>query len=108
MNWLRNIAGRIFAVYGLLLFAATLLVVLISIWIISFFPDPHKTRWFLALGRVWMKVYMNLIFCPVFRKGLENFKMGQVYVVVCNHNSFMDVPVTTPGVPGVNKTLAKA
>lgn len=108
MNWLRNIAGRIFAVYGLLLFAATLLVVLIPIWIISFFPDPHKTRWFLALGRVWMKVYMNLIFCPVYRKGLENFKKGQVYVVVCNHNSFMDVPVTTPGVPGVNKTLAKA
>lgn len=108
MTWLKNIAGRIYAVYGLLLFAATLLVVLIPIWIFSFFPDPLKSRCFLALGRVWMKVYMPLIGCPVFRKGLHYFEKGKQYVVVCNHNSLIDVPVTTPGVPGVNKTLAKA
>lgn len=108
MKWFKNIAGRVFAVYGLLLFVATLLIVLVPIWIISFFPDPRKTRYFLNIGRVWMGVYMPLIGCPVFRKGLQHFKKGQQYVVVCNHNSFIDVPVTTPGVPGVNKTLAKA
>ncbi|MGX5820590.1 lysophospholipid acyltransferase family protein [Chitinophaga lutea] len=108
MKSLRNIFGRIYAAYGLLLFIATMLVVFIPILIFSLFPDPAKTRWFLHLGRVWMKIYMPLIGCPVKRKGLEYFQKGQVYVVTCNHNSLVDVPVTTPGVPGVNKTLAKA
>lgn len=108
MNWFKNIAGRVYAVYGLLLFAATLLIVFIPIWIFSLMPDPRKTRYFLNLGRVWMRFYMPLIGCPVFRKGLHHFAKGRQYVVVCNHNSLIDVPVTTPGVPGVNKTLAKA
>lgn len=107
MNWLRNIAGRVYTVYGLLIFVSTLLVMVIPIWITSLLPDPRKTRYFLTLARGWMKVFMPLIFCPVYRRGKEHFKKGQVYVVVCNHNSLMDVPVTTPGVPGVNKTLAK-
>ena len=81
MKWLKNIAGRVFAVYGLLLFVATLLIVLVPIWIISFFPDPRKTRYFLNIGRVWMGVYMPLIGCPVFRKGLQYFKKGQQYAI---------------------------
>lgn len=107
MKWLRNIAGRLYAFYGLTLFAATMLVVFIPIWIISLLPDPHKTKYFLILGRGWMAVYMPLVFCPVTRRGKEYFKKGQQYVVVCNHNSFVDILVATPGVPGVNKTLAK-
>ncbi|WP_295117214.1 1-acyl-sn-glycerol-3-phosphate acyltransferase [uncultured Chitinophaga sp.] len=107
MNWFKNIAGRIYAVYGLIMFAVTMLIVFIPIWIFSHFPDPAKTRWFLHFGRVWMNVFMPLIGCPVRRKGLENFAKGQSYVVVCNHNSLIDVLVTTAEVPGVSKTLAK-
>lgn len=107
MKLFRNIAGRVFAVYGLLMFIITLLIVLIPIWIFSYQKDPAKTRNFLILGRVWMKVYMTLIGCPVFRKGKQYFEKGKVYVVVGNHNSFVDVLVATPGIPGTNKTLAK-
>src|SRR6478735_9335048 len=39
-------------------------------------------------------------------KGKEHFKKGQNYVVVCNHNSLMDVPVSVTAVPP-NKTIAK-
>jgi 1-acyl-sn-glycerol-3-phosphate acyltransferase len=39
--------------------------------------------------------------------GREHFEKGQNYIVVCNHNSFMDVPLTSPGIPGPNKTIAK-
>ena len=39
-------------------------------------------------------------------KGKEHFKKGQNYVVVCNHNSFMDVPLSVTAVPP-NKTIAK-
>lgn len=108
MNWLKNIFGRVYAAYGLLLFIVTMLIVFIPIWIASRFPDPGKTRWFMHIGRIWMAVYMPLIGCPVKRRGLQHFQKGQSYVVVGNHNSFVDVLVTTAGVPGVNKTLAKA
>jgi 1-acyl-sn-glycerol-3-phosphate acyltransferase len=107
MNWLKNILGRLFAVYGFLLFTVTFLILFIPIWIANFIPDPQKTRYFLTLSRGWMAVYMPMIFCPVRRKGLEYFSPGQTYVVVSNHNSMVDIPVATPGVPGVNKTLSK-
>src|SRR6185436_13938883 len=34
-------------------------------------------------------------------------KQGENYIVICNHNSFMDVPLTTPFIPKANKTIAK-
>lgn len=40
--------------------------------------------------------------------GKENFRKGENYIVTCNHNSYMDVPLTTPFIPGPNKTIAKA
>jgi 1-acyl-sn-glycerol-3-phosphate acyltransferase len=54
-----------------------------------------------------MGIYLPLAFCPVFRKGKKNFKKGENYIVVINHNSFMDIPVSSPWIPGPNKTLAK-
>ncbi len=41
------------------------------------------------------------------KKGKENFKKGETYIVVCNHNTLLDVPVSTPGIPGASKTIAK-
>lgn len=35
------------------------------------------------------------------------YKKGQNYIVVCNHNSFLDVMVTNPFLPGISKTIAK-
>ena len=105
---LKNILGRIFALWCLLLFAGTMLIVFIPIWIFSFWPDPIKSRGFLAIGRIWMIVYMPLIGCPVRRRGTEYLTPGQTYVIVCNHNSLIDVPVTTAKIPGANKTLAKS
>jgi len=104
---LKNMLARAYTVYGLSIFLITFLIVLLPMWIISLLPDPRRTRWFFVLARGWMKVFMPLVFCPVRRKGLEYFEPGVNYIVVCNHNSLMDVPVTTPGVPGLNKTLAK-
>ena len=40
-------------------------------------------------------------------KGKENFLPGQNYIVVFNHNSLIDVPVSVPFMPGANKTIAK-
>jgi 1-acyl-sn-glycerol-3-phosphate acyltransferase len=54
-----------------------------------------------------MFVYLHLIGCPLVVRGKENFSSHTNYVVVCNHNSLMDVPVSTPFMPRANKTIAK-
>jgi 1-acyl-sn-glycerol-3-phosphate acyltransferase len=59
------------------------------------------------MSRVWMKVYLTSIGCPLRVRGKENFKAGENYIVVCNHNSLMDVPISSPAIPGGNKTIAK-
>ncbi|HYF30068.1 MAG TPA: lysophospholipid acyltransferase family protein [Chitinophagaceae bacterium] len=107
MNLFKNIFGRIWAVWGMLLFIATLLIVLIPFLLTGSLPEPRRTAAFRRISKVWMTVYLHLIGCPVRVKGASNFKKGQAYVVVCNHNSLMDVPLSTPFIPGPNKTIAK-
>src|SRR5258708_11052166 len=85
-----------------------MLVFLIPCLLFSYFaPDPTKTRRFIRYSRVWMGIFLTGIGCPLRIKGREKFKKGETYVVVCNHNALMDVPVSTPGVPGACKTIAK-
>lgn len=107
MKIISNILGRVYAVYALLVFVATMLIVWLPILFISFLPEPYRAKFLHPVFRLWMGVYMPLIFCPVFRKGKEHFKKGENYVVVINHNSFLDIPVSSPWIPGANKTLAK-
>jgi len=107
MKALKTIAGYIYAVYALLVFVATMLVILIPVWVISVLKEPARAHMLHKVFRLWMGVYMPLIFCPVRRKGKEHFKKNENYVVVLNHNSFMDIPVSSPWIPGPNKTLAK-
>ena len=107
MKIVKNILGHIFFAYGMLLFVATMLIVFIPIWIISLLPDPARSRALHPVFRVWMGVFMPLAFCPVIRRGKKHFKKGENYVVVINHNSLADIPVSSPWIPGPNKTLAK-
>src|SRR5215204_4823492 len=55
-----------------------------------------------------MKTFFVLTGVRRIYKGKENFKKGENYVVICNHRSFMDIPLSSPGIPGANKTIAKA
>ena len=107
MNLIKNILGRIFALWGLLVFASSLLVILIPVWLTSFQPEPRRTIIIFRIFKVWMKFFF--VFSGVKRvfKGKENFKRDENYIVICNHNSFMDVPLASPGIPGANKTIAK-
>jgi 1-acyl-sn-glycerol-3-phosphate acyltransferase len=107
MKFIKNLPGHVFFVYALLMFVATMLVVILPIWLISLLPEPACSKALHKAFRIWMGVYMPLVFCPVFRRGKNNFKKGEQYVVVVNHNSFVDIPVSSPWIPGPNKTLAK-
>ena len=44
---------------------------------------------------------------PLTVREKNNFKKGENYIVLCNHNALMDVPVSSPAIPGGNKTIAK-
>lgn len=107
MKWIKEILGRVFALWALIVFAGSMLLFYIPIWITILWPEPRRTILVFRVFKVWMSVFF--IFSGVRRvyKGKQNFKKGENYIVVCNHNSFMDVPLSSPGIPGTNKTIAK-
>ena len=107
-NPLMEVFGRIWALWALVLFVGTMLIFLIPFLLFCYFaPEPTKTRRFVKYSRVWMGVFLTGIGCPLRIKGKEKFKKGETYIVLFNHNSLMDVPISTPGIPGANKTIAK-
>jgi 1-acyl-sn-glycerol-3-phosphate acyltransferase len=103
-----DLVWRLWALWVMVLFIVTMLVFMVPFLLFSYFrKDPQKTSTFIRLARVWMNVFMPLAGCPLRVKGKEHFQKGQTYVVVCNHNALIDVPVSTPAIPGGNKTIAK-
>jgi 1-acyl-sn-glycerol-3-phosphate acyltransferase len=105
----KNIFGRIWAFWGATVFILTMLLFLIPFFLfIHFQKEPKKTNRFIRYSRTWMDIFLGLIGCPLAIQGRENFKKGKTYIVVCNHNALLDVPVSSPGIPGGNKTIAKA
>ena len=107
MTKLKLIFGRVWAVWGILLFVMTMLVFMIPFLLIRLWPEPQRTRIFIATSKLWMQIFLHGIGCPITVKGKANFAEGENYIVVCNHNSLMDVPVSCPFIPGGNKTIAK-
>lgn len=107
MKLFREIAGRIWAIWGLLSFTATFLLIFLPSMISYLLPEPKGSVYFIKVARIWMNVWLWLVGCPVRIKGEENFAAGYNYVVTCNHNSLMDVPLSSPYIPGTNKTIAK-
>ena len=97
-----------FAFWALLVFSGTLLFIAIPVWLISFQPEPKKTISIFKIFIIWMKVFFVLTGVKRIFKGKEHFKKGENYIVICNHRSFMDVPLSSPGIPGANKTIAKS
>src|ERR1700744_2067368 len=94
-----NILGRIWAVWAILVFVVTMLIFMIPFLLFCYFrPDPEKTNWFVRNSRIWMGVFLPLAGCPLRIRGKEKFIKGETYIVVCNHNGLIDVPITSPGI----------
>jgi 1-acyl-sn-glycerol-3-phosphate acyltransferase len=107
MNIIRNILGRLFALWALIIFIITMLIAFILIWIIGVWKEPKRTILFQQISRAWMRIFFFLTGLRLNIKGKEHFKKGETYIIVSNHNSLMDIPLTTPFIPGANKTIAK-
>jgi 1-acyl-sn-glycerol-3-phosphate acyltransferase len=108
MNWAKEILGRIFALWAMLLFVGSLVIVSIPIWLVGIWPEPRRSVYMHGIFRVWMKFFFVLIGVRRIIRGREHFKKNENYIVVCNHNSLMDIPLSTPAIPGANKTIAKS
>ena len=109
MTVFKNIFARIWAFWGLVSFVGTFLLIFIPSMLSYLYKDEKKGQdYFIWVSRVWMTSWLYMIGCPVKVFGREHFKKDKNYVVVYNHNAFLDVPLSAPFVPGGNKTIAKA
>lgn len=107
MKLLKDVLGRVFAVWAFIVFTVTLLIIIIPVWIISRQKEPARTINVFKVFHPWMRWFF--ILTGVKRKfvGLEHFEKEKSYVVICNHNCFMDVPLSSCGIPVPNRTIAK-
>ena len=101
------IFARVWALWSAVWFVITMFIFLIPFYCCFLFKEPKRSRFSYPVFRLWMQVYLPLIGVFVKIKGKENFKEGKNYIVVCNHNTLMDVPVSCTKIPGPNKTIAK-
>ncbi|GAA4330615.1 lysophospholipid acyltransferase family protein [Flaviaesturariibacter amylovorans] len=108
MRTLKYILARFFAFWAALVFVSTMLLVLIPIVLIGFAAEPRRSRLFQSLIQGWMTVFFVLTGVRRSFRGREHFRKGENYVVVCNHRSYLDPPLSSPGIPTANKTIAKA
>ncbi|HUR66538.1 MAG TPA: 1-acyl-sn-glycerol-3-phosphate acyltransferase [Chitinophagaceae bacterium] len=104
----KNILARILAIWAMIVFIITFLIVFIPSMLCWLLPEPKGQAIFIGIARLWMNVWLRLVGCPLKVKGREHFRKGEVYIVTCNHNSMMDVPLSCPYIPGANKTIAKS
>jgi len=108
MNLLKNIFARIWALWGLLSFVSTFIIIFFPAMVCYLLPEVLGQTYFIYISRIWMRVWLFLIGCPLRVTGKENFIKGHVYIITFNHNALLDVPLSCPFVPGPNKTIAKA
>ena len=107
MKLVKNINARILAIWALLVFASTMFIFLWFYLLCFIFTDPFKTRYHRRVSQMWMGLFLFLSGCSFRVKGKEVFKGMPNAVVVCNHNSLIDIPISTPFLPRANKTIAK-
>jgi len=108
MNIFKNIFARIWALWGLISFIVSFLIIFIPSMFSHLIKGPRGQYYFIKVSKYWMNCWLFLVGCPVKVSGKEHFKRGESYVIVFNHNALLDVPLSAPYVPGPNKTIAKA
>jgi 1-acyl-sn-glycerol-3-phosphate acyltransferase len=107
MNWIKKIIARIFALWALLVFASTMFIFLWFYLLCAILPEPYSTHWHRRVSQIWMSIFIYGSFCSFKVRNKNNYNTPENAVVVCNHNSLIDIPVSFPFLPRANKTIAK-
>lgn len=107
MQYLKNFSARIWAFWGIVSFIVTFLIFYIPSMLCYAIPGKRGQKIFIDLSHYWMNIWLPLIGCPLKVYGCENFEKNKAYIVTCNHNALLDVPLSAPYTPSPNKTIAK-
>jgi 1-acyl-sn-glycerol-3-phosphate acyltransferase len=107
MKLINNIFARILAIWALFVFASTMFVFFPFYLVCFIIPDPQKSKYHRFLSQIWMGAFLLLSGCTFKVKGKEVFNGLDNAIIVCNHNSLIDIPVSTPFLARANKTIAK-
>jgi 1-acyl-sn-glycerol-3-phosphate acyltransferase len=107
MKFIKSLIARILAIWALFVFATTMFVFFPFYMLCFIIPEPQKTRYHRFLSQLWMGTFLFLSGCTFEVTGKEVFDGLDNAVVVCNHNSLIDIPVSTPFLARANKTIAK-
>lgn len=96
MKIVKSIVARILAFWALLVFASTMFLFIWFYLICYVLPEPQKTRWHRQISKLWMGLFLIFSGCRFSITGKENFDDTTNAVIVCNHNSLIDIPVSFP------------
>jgi 1-acyl-sn-glycerol-3-phosphate acyltransferase len=107
MKLLKSIIRRTLAFWALLMFAASMFVYMWFYIYCLLLREPNKTRWHRKMSQLWMGTFMILSGIRFSVRGKHHFDGLENAIVVCNHNSMLDIPVSFPFLPRANKTIAK-
>jgi 1-acyl-sn-glycerol-3-phosphate acyltransferase len=104
---IKNILARIIALWAIIVFFLSLLVVDLIVLYANRKPEPKRSKFLQPVYQNWLTLFF--ILTGVRRKfvGKEHFNKKEAFVIVCNHRSLMDPPLSSPGIPEANKTIAK-
>jgi len=108
MKIIKEIFGRIWALWGYSVMVVSMLFCFIFMTPCFLLKDPQRAAWQKNVSKLWMWLFLTPSLCFRTTKYKNVFQKGKNYILVCNHNSFMDVFATNPFVPNVSKTIAKS
>lgn len=106
-NKIKLYTGRILAFWALFVFASTMFLFIWFYLACFFLQEPNKTKWHRTISRIWMGLFLTLSGLRFSVTGKHHFNKIGPAIVICNHNSLIDVPLSTPFLPRANKTIAK-
>lgn len=92
----------------LLIFLLTFIVALPVFLFISIWPSSGSNKRWYRFFKTWSFSFFSLIGIIVRVKGKEKIQSGKKYIVIANHQSFLDIPMIFSSVPFWVKPLARA
>lgn len=92
MKLLVKMFQYVYATWVFVAFVITFLIQLPIFIILAFLDSPKRPVLYYHI-RVWAYVFFFLLAIPVRVKGKQHYKKGQTYIIISNHQSFLDTPM---------------
>jgi 1-acyl-sn-glycerol-3-phosphate acyltransferase len=102
-----KILYKVLGVYAAIVFIITMVLVIPFLLATDLFKEPKRSIWFLRFSKIWNIIFIYATGSRIKVTGKEHFTKGETFIIIYNHNSFMDAPISCPFSPAPNKTIAR-